>query len=170
MSESSLYLLAELAGKSLSQHGLKVASAESCTGGGVMSALTDIPGSSGWCEGGFITYSNAAKQQLLGVPESVLDQCGAVSEETVRAMAEGALTRCDASVTVAVSGIAGPDGGTKTKPVGTVWIAWSGIGQQTAAQRFLFDGDRASVRRQTVYAALDGLISWCERSGISSAS
>ncbi len=164
MSESSLYLLAEMAGKALKESHQVVATAESCTGGGIMQALTEVPGSSGWCDGGLITYSSDAKQRLLGVPKTIIEQFGAVSDETVRAMAEGVLSRCGATVSVAVSGIAGPDGGTVEKPVGTVWIAWAGAGTRTKTLKFLFEGDRASIRRQTVYAALDELIARCQNS------
>ncbi|MCL6271058.1 CinA family protein [Sansalvadorimonas sp. 2012CJ34-2] len=163
MSESSLYLLAELTGKALSETNHILATAESCTGGGIMQAMTEVPGSSGWCEGGFITYSNAAKKQLLAVPETTLQQYGAVSEQTVLAMAEGVLSSCGATVSVAVSGIAGPDGGTDDKPVGTVWVAWAGAGSPARAEKFLFEGDRSSVRRQTVFAALHGIIALCQQ-------
>ena len=136
----------------------KVLTVESCTGGGIAEALTRIPGSSGWFERAWITYSNAAKAEEVGVPEAVLRDYGAVSNEVVSAMVNGALAKVQDAWAVAVSGIAGPDGGSAAKPVGTVWIAWSGPGPMgTVSQDFLFKGDRAAVRQQTVEAALRGL-------------
>ena len=133
--------------------------AESCTGGWIAKALTDIPGSSQWFDRGFVTYSNAAKHQLLGVPEDLLERHGAVSEAVVRAMTEGALRHAEARIAVAVSGIAGPDGGTPDKPVGTVWIAWGASEtDQVVARRYAFDGDRERVRRQAVATALEGVL------------
>ncbi|MDE2311380.1 MAG: nicotinamide-nucleotide amidohydrolase family protein, partial [Betaproteobacteria bacterium] len=117
-------ILAAQVGGLLKAQGLMLATAESCTGGGVAQAITDVAGSSAWFERGFIAYSNQAKQQMLGVSEATLNQHGAVSEATVREMAAGALQRSGAHVALAVSGIAGPDGGTPDKPVGTVWFAW----------------------------------------------
>ena len=138
-----------------------VATAESCTGGWIAKALTDVPGSSTWFAEGFVTYSNAAKMRRLGVSRTVLDRDGAVSEATVRAMAQGALQRARADVAVAVSGIAGPDGGVPGKPVGTVWLCWAerhGRRVRVRAERRRFRGDRESVRRKTVRAALQGLL------------
>ncbi len=120
-------------------------------------ACTDLAGSSGWFERGLVTYSNRAKQELLGVPEALLVQHGAVSEAVVLAMAEGLLGRAPVQHAVAISGVAGPGGGSTEKPVGTVWIAWAGV-QAASAQRFLFAGDRTAVRRQAVQAAFDGLL------------
>ncbi|SFM30123.1 nicotinamide-nucleotide amidase [Ectothiorhodospira mobilis] len=135
-----------------------LATAESCTGGWVAKVLTDIPGSSRWFDRGFVTYSNAAKQAQLEVPAVLLERDGAVSRETVRAMAVGALARSEARVAVAISGIAGPGGGTAEKPVGTVWLAWArrGVEEVDTACRH-FPGDRDAVRRQAVAAALEGL-------------
>jgi len=134
-----------------------LATAESCTGGGVAQAITEVAGSSAWFERGFVTYSNLAKQQMLGVRESTLIQHGAVSEMAVREMAEGALQHSNAQVALAVSGIAGPGGGVAGKPVGTVWFAW-GIKQgETRAQRFQLGGNRAEVRAQAVRIALQGV-------------
>src|SRR3990170_6882256 len=117
-------VLAAQVGALLKAHGLMLATAESCTGGGVAQAITDVAGSSAWFERGFVTYSNLAKQQMLGVSEATLKQYGAVSEAVVREMVAGALKNSTAQVALAVSGIAGPDGGTADKPVGTVWFAW----------------------------------------------
>ena len=138
--------------------GLTLATAESCTGGGVAQAITDVAGSSAWFERGFVTYSNLSKQQMLGVRESTLRQHGAVSEMTVREMVAGALQHSAAQVALAVSGIAGPDGGTAEKPVGTVWFAWGLKNGETHAQRHHLDGNRAKVRGQAVKIALQGVI------------
>lgn len=153
-------MLTELAyrcGMALQQRGLQVATAESCTGGGIAEAITRIAGSSAWFGHGWVTYSNAAKTAQLGVPRTLLDAHGAVSREVVVAMAEGARQRADADWAVAVSGIAGPDGGSAEKPVGTVWLAWAGRDETHALCR-LFTGDRAQVREQTVVLALEELI------------
>jgi nicotinamide-nucleotide amidase len=150
---------AELAGIALRAAGLTVVTAESCTGGGIAAALTDVPGSSQWVEGGYVTYSNLAKQRALGVRAGTLDSCGAVSEEVVREMAAGALAASSADLAVAVSGIAGPDGGTPEKPVGTVWFAWATpAGTGTGAARRVFTGGRDSVRRQSVAFAIERLV------------
>ncbi|MFG1793272.1 CinA family protein [Nocardia sp. NPDC049149] len=135
----------------------QVATAESCTGGGIAEAITRIPGSSRWFEAGFVTYSNRQKTRQLGVPAAVFDQVGAVSREVVEAMARGAKAAADAQFTVAVSGIAGPDGGSPEKPVGTVWFAWC-AGDDVLTERRQFPGDRDEVRRQTVRVALEGLL------------
>lgn len=134
-----------------------LATAESCTGGWIAKTLTDLPGSSAWFAGGMVSYSNEAKVTLLGVRADTLEKEGAVSEATVREMAEGARSKLGVDVSVAVSGIAGPDGGTASKPVGTVWIAWA-TDHGTVAQRFVFDGSRKDVRRQTVLTALAGIV------------
>ncbi|CAM3809172.1 CinA family protein [Parendozoicomonas haliclonae] len=159
VTDRELDLLATKVGKALAAAGQMLVSAESCTGGGIMKIMTDIPGSSGWCEGGFITYTNRAKQRFLGVPEATLESCGAVSRETVEAMAQGALERSDATISVAVSGIAGPDGGSDQKPVGTVWLAWAQRGQGVRSECCLFTGDRETVRRQTINRALTEILS-----------
>ncbi len=140
---------------------LWLTTAESCTGGWVAKACTDLAGSSEWFGTGFVTYSNAAKTALLGVPEQLLRDAGAVSEPVVRAMAEGALGRAGADLAVAISGIAGPSGGSAAKPVGTVWFAWSrrdAGAVVTTAVVARYDGDREAVRRQAVAAALSGLL------------
>ena len=151
-------ILATQVGGALKSHGLMLATAESCTGGGVAQAITDVAGSSAWFERGFVTYSNLAKQQMLGVSETTLKQHGAVSEATVREMVAGALKNSTAQVALAVSGIAGPDGGTTDKPVGTVWFAWGIEDGVTHAQRHEIVGDRAEVRAQAVHIALQGVI------------
>lgn len=156
--QSEIYSLASKLGSILLHRKLRVAVAESCTGGGLAAAITDIPGSSQWFDRGFVTYSNESKQQMLGVPACLIELQGAVSEAVVRAMAEGVLAASRAHVSVAISGIAGPDGGSVEKPVGTVWIAWAHASQLIHAQRYLFTGDRLAVRQQAVQTALDGLI------------
>jgi nicotinamide-nucleotide amidase len=134
-----------------------LATAESCTGGLVAGAITDIAGSSGWFERGFVTYSNRAKIEQLGIDPEIIARHGAVSEETVKAMAQGARAASGAQWTVAVTGIAGPAGGSPGKPVGTVWFAWAGPQGVEALHRRL-DGDRAAVRSASVAIALQGLV------------
>ena len=136
---------------------MMLATAESCTGGMIAAACTDLAGSSDWFERGFVTYSNAAKTELLGVPAELIAQHGAVSEPVAAAMAEGALRQSHAQLSVAVTGVAGPGGGSADKPVGTVWFAWS-AGGPTQTQCVRWDGDRAAVRAQTVQHALQGLL------------
>ena len=137
---------------------LSVVTAESCTGGWIAKTLTDIPGSSAWFDCGLAAYSYEAKQALLGVRPQTLEQFGAVSRETVLEMVSGALVHSAAGIAVAVTGIAGPGGGTEDKPVGTVWIGWKRRGGYAEAEVFRFDGDREAVRRHTVAAALEGLL------------
>lgn len=149
--------LATALGKGLLEAKAQVSTAESCTGGGIAEAITRIPGSSAWFEAGYVTYSNRQKTRQLGVPEALFGRVGAVSREVVEAMARGAQVNSAAKFSVAVSGVAGPDGGSAEKPVGTVWICW-GAADQLIAERFQFAGDRDAVRRQTVKAALEGLI------------
>ncbi len=161
--DRELEALARRLGAALTARGWMLASAESCTGGLVAGAVTAIAGSSGWFERGFVTYSNEAKQELLGVRAQTLAEHGAVSEATVLEMAAGALRAGRAQASVAVSGVAGPDGGSPDKPVGSVWLAWAHAGAAPRAQLFRFDGDRTAVRRQAVVAALEGLIDECER-------
>jgi len=150
--------LAKKVGYALKSYGLMLVTAESCTGGGVAQAITEVAGSSSWFDRGFITYSNLSKQQMLRVSESTLKEHGAVSEATVREMVAGALANSPAQVALAVSGIAGPDGGTQDKPVGTVWFAWGIESGETHAQRHYFGGNRAEVRAQAVRIALQGVI------------
>lgn len=149
-------LVAQLA-TVLRGRGLMLATAESCTGGLIAAACTDLSGSSDWFERGFVTYSNAAKTELLGVPAALIEEHGAVSEAVAHAMAAGALTHARAQCSVAVTGVAGPTGGSLEKPVGTVWLAWATpAGVITEHQRF--NGDRAAVRQATVQRALSGLL------------
>ena len=136
----------------------KLATAESCTGGWIAKCCTDLAGSSSWFDRGFITYSNEAKQQMLAVEEESLLSHGAVSEAVAKQMAEGARKHAAVSVALSVTGIAGPDGGTKEKPVGTVWFGWALDGQQTRTQVMQFAGDRDAVRRQTVDHSLNRLL------------
>ncbi len=138
--------------------GLRVATAESCTGGLIAACLTEIAGSSDVVDRGFVTYANDAKRDMLGVPEELLMRVGAVSEEVAQAMAEGALVRSDATLAVAVTGIAGPGGGTTTKPVGLVHHACAGPGGAVTHRRLVYEGDRGAVRLATVVTALDMLI------------
>ena len=156
--DDSLYALAEQTGHLLRLHKILLATAESCTGGWIAETVTAVPGSSQWFERGFVTYSNDAKQDMLAVPAALLATEGAVSEAVVKAMARGAVERSNAHLSIAVSGIAGPDGGTADKPVGLVWIAWGQKRGYVEAQSFQFPGDREQVRRATVVAAREGLV------------
>lgn len=149
--------LAAETGRVLQTKGLLLAVAESCTGGGIAHAVTEIAGSSSWFECGFITYSNASKTELLDVSAALIAQHGTVSEEIAAAMAEGALANSNAHVTLSTTGIAGPGGAVPGKPVGTVCFAWS-RGDQTHTERLVFAGDRQAVRQQTVAHALRGLL------------
>ena len=150
--------LVESLAEQLLARGERVACAESCTGGLIAKRCTDLAGSSVWFERGLVTYSNEAKQELLGVPASVFQAEGAVSEACVRAMAEGLLRHSHADWSTAVTGIAGPGGGSPDKPVGTVWIGWARRGGPAVTRLQRFEGDRAAVREQTALAALAGLI------------
>jgi nicotinamide-nucleotide amidase len=161
--EATTALVARLADALLAR-GATIAAAESCTGGLVAAACTARPGSSAWFERGVVTYSNAAKTELLGVPAAAIAAHGAVSAEVARAMAEGAIARTPATFAVAVTGIAGPDGGTPTKPVGTVWIATCGRGGDADAELLQASGDRAAVRAQSVMRALERLLARVEAS------
>jgi len=143
--------------RALVQQGALLATAESCTGGLIAGACTDLAGSSAWFDRGFVTYSNAAKTDMLGVPAALIATHGAVSEPVARAMAEGALAHSAARVSIAVTGVAGPSGGSAEKPVGTVWFGWCVHGR-THSERRHFDGDRAAVRAQTVAHALQQLL------------
>ncbi len=150
--------LAEQIGSALKSHGLMLATAESCTGGAVATAITDIAGSSVWFERGFITYSNEAKREMLGVAQDTLRRYGAVSEAVVREMVAGALYHSHAQVALAVSGIAGPAGGTPDKPVGTVWFAWGINGGQCVVRLHHLSGNRAEIRTQSVCIAFQGVL------------
>lgn len=149
--------LATVLGQQLQAIGATVTTAESCTGGGIAEAITRVAGSSAWFEAGYVTYSNRQKHLQLQVPESLFDEVGAVSEAVVRAMALGARRQAQARFAVAVSGVAGPGGGSVDKPVGTVWLAWTD-GEKIIAERRQFDGDRQAIRRQTVVTALERLL------------
>ncbi|MEW5834044.1 MAG: CinA family protein [Pseudomonadota bacterium] len=155
--DEALRRLAEEVAGLMRERKLMLVTAESCTGGFIAKVLTDLPGSSAWFDAGVVTYSYEAKEALLGVNPRTLERTGAVSEETVLEMVSGALARFGAGAAVAVTGIAGPSGGTEDKPVGTVWIGWKRRGGYAHARVFHFDGDRDAIRRQTVAAALSGL-------------
>jgi nicotinamide-nucleotide amidase len=142
----------------------KLATAESCTGGGLAEIITRIPGSSAWFERGFVTYSNEAKQEMLGVPYETLQQFGAVSEETASAMAKGAVNNSRADYGVSITGIAGPDGGTQDKPVGTVCLAWYKRDEGGTTTRICFDGGRLKIREQSSLLAIQGLIDLLQKS------
>jgi nicotinamide-nucleotide amidase len=159
---AELEALTRRAVTALQAAGLTVATAESCTGGWLAKVLTDLPGSSGSFGWGVVCYSDAAKRALLQIPAALLEQHGAVSEPVVLAMAQAARHLSDAAFGIAISGIAGPDGGTPDKPIGTVWIAWAGP-KGSRAQRHALAGDRAAVRRQSVACALEGLLAELER-------
>ncbi|MDP2741848.1 MAG: CinA family protein [Hydrogenophaga sp.] len=157
MTPSNTTSLVEALASELKSRGLMMATAESCTGGLIAGACTELSGSSDWFERGFVTYSNAAKVELLDVPAELIDAHGAVSEPVARAMAAGAVAQSRAQVAVSVTGVAGPTGGTAEKPVGTVWFGWATpSGVFTENRRF--DGDRAAVREATVAHALAGLL------------
>lgn len=156
--DNELEDLAGRVGEALKARGLMISTAESCTGGWIGEVLTAIAGSSNYYERGFITYSNESKQELLGVPEQTIKEHGAVSEETVRAMAAGAIAHSRAQVAVSVSGVAGPGGGSAHNPVGTVCFGWAVKGGEPQSARRRFDGDRQSVRRQSVAFALQGAL------------
>jgi nicotinamide-nucleotide amidase len=158
-----LYKLAERVGKALKSCDQMLVTAESCTGGWIAQAVTMVPGSSEWFERGYVTYTYISKREMLGVKDATLGAHGAVAEEVVREMAEGALERSHAQVSVAVSGIAGPGGGTPGKPVGTVCFAWASKDAATRAQTVRFRGDRDAVRRLAVERALEGVLALVAR-------
>lgn len=158
---NDIFDLAARVGQALQAKGLLLATAESCTGGGVAQAITEIAGSTGWFDCGFITYSNASKTELLDVPAALIAQMGTVSEEVAAAMASGALACSNAHVALSTTGIAGPTGAVPGKPVGTVCFGWA-RGESTHTERLVFAGDRRSVREQTVVHALQGLLRFIE--------
>ena len=164
MNSDALTDIATLVGARLKATGLLLATAESCTGGWVAQAVTAIAGSSDWFDRGFVSYSNAAKQEMLGVSADTLARHGAVSEQTACEMAAGALVHSRAQVALAITGIAGPSGGSPEKPVGTVCFAWSRKDASPIAQTLQFKGDRESVRRQSVAFALQTLLELLESS------
>jgi nicotinamide-nucleotide amidase len=155
--DKELYDLAARFGNELMQLRLKLATAESCTGGWLAKTMTDVPGCSEWFDCSFVAYSYEAKESSLGVPRVMLEEFGAVSQEVVTAMVRGALSRSRANIACSITGIAGPTGAVAGKPVGTVWLAWGKGHHPPVAQKFLFAGDRDAVRRQTVRAAFTGL-------------
>ncbi len=159
LSEQKFAKLSEKLGHELLQRKLKLATAESCTGGWVAQVITMIPGSSNWFDRGFVTYSNQAKQEMLAVSADTLEQFGAVSEQTAIEMAQGAIKYSQAHVSIAITGIAGPDGGSDEKPVGLVWLAWSLPNQEIITEKSLFSGDRQQIRAQAVEFSLMTLLS-----------
>lgn len=156
--ESELFELAEQLGRKLKAGGKTIATAESCTGGWIAETITEVAGSSAWFDRGFVTYSNPAKMQMLAVSPQTLEYYGAVSAETATEMAAGALAHSVADVAVAVTGIAGPDGGTPEKPVGTVFIVWADKNGAVKVVKKLFSGNRRQIREQTVRSAIEGLM------------
>lgn len=159
---SALIDLATHVGNTLRARGLLLTTAESCTGGGIAYAITEIAGSSEWFDRGFVTYSNEAKAELLDVPAALINQFGAVSEEVARAMAQGAVEKSNAQVGLSTTGIAGPGGAVPGKPVGTVCFGWSN-GNNTITERLVFQGDRHEIREQTIVHSLRGLLRFLEQ-------
>ncbi len=157
---SQLTTLAAKLGERLLQHQCMLVTAESCTGGGLGYFLTEIPGSSNWYERGFITYSNEAKMTMLNVHSETLNQFGAVSEQTAREMAEGALKNSRAQISISITGIAGPDGGTADKPIGTVWWAIARKDQITVAAVDIFKGDRSAIRLAVIQRVMEQLLTY----------
>jgi nicotinamide-nucleotide amidase len=158
--QKNIIELAQRLGQMLQAKQWMAATAESCTGGGVAYAITAVSGSSAWFDRSFVTYTNEAKQQMLGVAACTLEKYGAVSEAVVREMTAGTLTHSHANIAVAISGIAGPTGGSDEKPVGTVWIAWQTSEGTSQAECYLFQGDREEVRLQAIREALVGLLAF----------
>jgi len=158
LTQADLEALASQVGETLLARGEMLATAESCTGGWVAQCLTAIAGSSAWFERGFVTYSNQAKMDMLGVPQTLLEKHGAVAEATARAMAQGAVEHSRAQWSLAITGIAGPGGGSEEKPVGLVCFAWARAEGGCIARSARFEGDREAVRRQAVAFALNGLL------------
>jgi nicotinamide-nucleotide amidase len=154
---SDINILVPQLAMELLQRDQRVCTAESCTGGLIAKSFTDLAGSSDWFDRGFVTYSNAAKSEMLGVPASLIEDYGAVSEAVANAMASGALRHSEADYAVAVTGVAGPGGGSEEKPVGTVWIAVASV-DQLQARRHLFTGDRSTVRDATLVSAIEALL------------
>ena len=162
MTEDSIQLVGHLTAL-LSKRKLKICTAESCTGGLIAKSFTDLAGSSAWFERGFVSYSNAAKTEMLGVPKDLIEDYGAVSEVVASAMASGALQHSAADLAIAVTGVAGPDGGSEEKPVGTVWIALAAK-EQMVAKKYLFPGDRGAIRQATLAQATENLLQLLETS------
>ena len=163
--DQALQALASKLGACLLARNMRLATAESCTGGWLAKIITDLPGSSSWFNGSLVTYANEAKHQILGVQKSTLDEYGAVSGETVLEMSAGVLAHMDADVALSISGLAGPGGGSDKKPVGLVWFSWGRRDEQVKAGSYNFEGDREAVRRQAVEKALHLLLELleCER-------
>lgn len=155
--QTTINHLTQHLGKQLKKLNAQVTTAESCTGGGIAEAITRISGSSAWFEAGYVTYSNTQKTKMLDVPSTLFDTVGAVSEEVVLAMVQGAINKSNAQFGIAVSGVAGPTGGTKHHPVGMVWLAWHANGENYTHCAH-FEGDRDAIRQQTIQLALHGLI------------
>ncbi|PUA26558.1 MAG: damage-inducible protein CinA [Cellvibrio sp. 79] len=153
-----LLQLSQHLGAQLLQRNWRIATAESCTGGGVAAAITTVPGSSGWFEYGIVCYANSAKQKLLGISAATLEREGAVSEAVVVEMARGVLALAQADIAVAISGVAGPDGGSPEKPVGTVWFAWVTANKEIKTELKKFAGDRVAIQKQAVAFALEGAL------------
>jgi nicotinamide-nucleotide amidase len=158
VSDVNLVNLVSAIGEYLTESGQTVTTVESCTGGGIAHLLTAIPGSSNWFDRGFVTYSNSAKTQMVDVPEKTLDQYGAVSNEVAESMAVGGLNRAGASYAISVTGIAGPDGGTAEKPVGTVCFGWAGPENLVLSEKIVIPGDRQEVRSRSIEYSLSRLI------------
>lgn len=163
MSEKNIALLVKQLAEQLQKKNKTLVVAESCTGGWVAKVLTDLAGSSAWFDRGFVTYSNQAKQEMLGVAEITLETHGAVSQETVEEMASGALKNSHADYSLSVSGIAGPDGGSANKPVGLVWFAWAYQDTVITSEKKVFSGDRNEVREQAVFHALTELVTFIQQ-------
>lgn len=163
--DRDLFELSERVGQALLAPGWMMASAESCTGGWVAECVTMVSGSSQWFDRGFVTYTNRAKQEMLGVQAQTLAAHGAVSEQTVAEMVQGALRHSQAQIALAISGVAGPTGGSPDKPVGTVCIGWGLRDAAPQVQRYRFDGDREAVRRQSVIEALNGVLARAQAGG-----
>jgi len=159
--KKKLFILAASLGKTLKQKKMKIATAESCTGGGIAQALTDVSGSSAWFDRGFVSYSNLAKVQMLQVKQASLDKHGAVSKQVAIEMVEGALVNSNAELAISVTGIAGPGGGSSDKPVGTVYIACKTKGENSVCMKCFFLGDRFLIRQQTIQQALINCIKQC---------
>ena len=157
-SEQELRNLAEKLGECMTTLGLTLASAESCTGGWLAKIITDIPGSSAWFAGSVVSYSNQAKQSLLGVNKTTLNAFGAVSGETVLEMTDGLFSHIEADVVISISGIAGPDGGSDDKPVGLVWLSWGKRDTSIFAEPYHFEGDREAVRKASIKQAFNCLL------------
>lgn len=160
--DNELFTLAERLGQSLKVKNHKIATAESCTGGWIAQAITEVSGSSAWFDRGFVTYSNNAKVQMLGVNPQTLAEHGAVSAEIAQQMAAGALANSEADWVVAVTGIAGPDGGSEEKPVGTVYVAWQSKAGFSKVERLQLSGNRHQIRSQTVLRAIEGVLEYQE--------